>query len=104
MDQSSPTPWTAEGNAGELDCWPTTEKTTPCCSRSPGGGAGRALGCCCARKKEQGASRHGWPRGRSSCALAAAAVEQGGRSWRLGKIGGVGVQKCLHLLGEGSYL
>jgi hypothetical protein len=59
MDQSSPTPWTAEGNAGELDCWPTTEKTTPCCSRSPGGGAGRALGCCCAREKEQGALREG---------------------------------------------
>jgi hypothetical protein len=29
-----------------------------------------------------GAPRHGWPRGRSSCALAAAAVEQGGRSCR----------------------
>jgi hypothetical protein len=59
MDQSSPTPWTTEGNAWELDCWPTTEKTTPCCSRSPGGGAGRALGCCCAREKEQGALREG---------------------------------------------
>jgi hypothetical protein len=44
---------------GELDCWPTTEKTTPCCSRSLGGGAGRALGCCCAREKEQGALREG---------------------------------------------
>jgi hypothetical protein len=30
--ESSPTPWTAEGNAEELDprgCWPTME--TPCC-------------------------------------------------------------------------
>jgi hypothetical protein len=86
MDKSSATPWTTEGNAGELDqrgCWPTTEKTSPCCSRSLGGGAGRVLGCCCARKKEQGASRHGWPHdGEGSSLVAVAPVKKKKRQGR----------------------
>jgi hypothetical protein len=39
-------PWTRSWAAMKGRVLPALEKTAPCCSRSPGGGAGRALDCC----------------------------------------------------------